>query len=81
MLTEEISIPRKQTWVQNLLDAGKIDLGVLGIRMIAMNEKGSDAQSQQANKSFDLQNEISPRDSEIEVLQSIPKACQGQESS
>ena len=47
MLAKKLGVYRKQVGIQNLQNAGKVNLGVLGIRMIAMNQKRGDSQQQQ----------------------------------
>lgn len=39
MLAKKLGINREQTGIQNLKNAGKIDLGVLSVGMVAMNQK------------------------------------------
>jgi hypothetical protein len=40
MVAKEFSIHGKETGIKNLQDAGKINLRVFSVRMIAMNQQG-----------------------------------------
>ena len=54
VLAKELRIHWKQAGTQILQNAGKINLRVFGIRMIAMNQEGSDGQNEQPNDGLDL---------------------------
>src|SRR3981081_1102890 len=57
MLAKELRIRWKQAGIQNLQNPRKVDFRVFRIRMIAMNQKSSGGQGQQAYKDFNLQKE------------------------
>ena len=44
MRLEEFLAGREQRVVQKVLDAGQINLGIFGIRMVAVNKKSGDAE-------------------------------------
>jgi len=39
VLPEELSVSREQAWIQDFENARKINLGILGIWMVAMDKK------------------------------------------
>ena len=47
MRLEEFLARRKQRVVQKAFDAGQIDFGIFGIRMVAVNKKSGDAEQDQ----------------------------------
>lgn len=61
VFAEELRVGREQSRIQDLQNAGKVDLRVFGIGMIAMDKKGEDGQEQQAGVVFNFQKESLPR--------------------
>ena len=48
MLVKEFGVYRKQIWIQDLLDAGEVNLGVFGIGMIAVDQKSYGGQQEES---------------------------------
>ena len=61
VFAEELRVGGEQSRIQDLQNAGKIDLRVFRIGMIAMDKKGEYGQEEQADEVFYFQRESFPR--------------------
>jgi len=61
VFAEELRVGGEQSRIQDLQNAGKIDLRVFRIGMIAMDKKGEYGQEEQAGEVFYFQRESFPR--------------------